>query len=734
MLHRTKIFVVSLLLLLLTTSVVLAQENRTPTTIISSIVNAPIVPDGNVTGAFPDFVINLDTSMDPAVSGRTLLAGKQIRITMPADFTVNGAPVAGDPFAPSPFNEYSWAVLLQGWPQAPIFSSFPPGDLMGDIRYTISMSGTHTMIITANQDIDGSLGLPGPGIKQIHALFAHLVNPAPGTYTVEIESETGPNGALEVGMGQFEIKADQQPTVALTSWFNGPGRPNAIYQTVAVGDFVKVPYHLLAWAANGEPLTNAEIRQNGPTSADIVVFDADNNPVDVGDVTVTAPAGEKNLQLIWTGGAETISAPISGVPAAHIVMPLVAGAQVGNYVVEFSLDGGNAIQAFVEVVERSTISPGIRTWHGMSYDPVNDTVYLTGGRNQGCGNCIHYRDLWGYDTATRVWEQLKDIGDTLSLPASEEVGKNAFDSESGKMVILGSILFDGESERPMIYTPATGDLVMGGNTNLPPGRFEPGFVYHPVADRVVLFGGVKDDIADTYADTWLYDTNSDTWEQVATIGTPPSRGRFAMDYDSDANKIIMYGGGAGHVFSGQVLSDTWTFDIATSTWTEIMTDVKPQLREQVTGAYDAQSKQFIVFGLSVDGDYETWAFDNAAQTWTLKFTSTIVADPRAGGGREQTGPMMNHPGEMVYSPLLDRVLTYGGNVNWPQTIAATGDLWGYDFESNTWEKIQPTALAVQLANSSSNSAIGSRLPLVIVLVFAGVLLGAVLVLIRRRGG
>ena len=181
------------------------------TNIVASVVNAPIVTDGNLTGAFPDFVINLDTDMDPAVPGRTLKTGKQIHITLPADFTVNGAPVAGDPFAPSPFNEYSWVALLQGWPQVPIFSTFPPGDLSGDLRYTITMSGTHTIVVTANQDLDGSQSFPGPGIKQFHVLFAHLVNPAPGVYPVEVVSETGPDGAEEVGTGMFEIVAEEKP-------------------------------------------------------------------------------------------------------------------------------------------------------------------------------------------------------------------------------------------------------------------------------------------------------------------------------------------------------------------------------------------------------------------------------------------------------------------------------------------------------------------------------------------
>jgi hypothetical protein len=670
--------------LLLTVSVVLVQVQARPvdSDIVTSVVNAPIVPNGTVSGDFPDFVINFDTDMDPSVEGRTLLAGNEIRITMPEDFTVDGTPLAGDPFTVSPFDAWSWAVLLQGWPQVPIFTSWPPGDLSGDIHYTISLSGTHTMIITANQDLDGSLSFPSPpappdmtypGIKQVHVLFAHLVNPAPGTYEISVESETGPNGETEYGVGEIEILPEIQPAIAFTSVYNGPGRPNAIYQTTTVGDFTQIPYHLLAWGADGQPLSGAQVLQNGPNTADIVVFDVDDNPIDVGDITVTAPAGAESILIgNYETPTEVINAPISGTPAAHMVVELLLGSEVGVYAIDFALDDGNTIQAFVEVVDRPLDSPGTRTWHGMDYDPINDIVYLSGGRNQGCP-CIYYKDVWAYDTATMTWMQKDDFADTL--PLSAEMDMSAYDTESEKLVILANGLHT--DTVPLIYTPSTGQLIEGGTDNLPAYRFEPGLAYHPGADRIVMFGGTN--FGDTFADTWTYDTNSDTWAELTTIGTPPSRARFAMDYDSDADKMIMYGGGTGFLFGGQILSDTWAFDITTSTWTEIVTTVAPQLVEQVNGAYDSQSQRFILYGMSAAGAYETWAFDYVAQTWSQMHTVDTMGEP--------DGPRAHHPGEMVYSPAMDRVLLYGGTINWNESPRASAEFWAYDFESNTWEML-----------------------------------------------
>ncbi len=64
----------------------LAKDN-----IVTSVEKAPIVADGDVVGAATDLVINLNTSLDPAVPGRTLLAGRTIKVTLPDEFVNTGS-------------------------------------------------------------------------------------------------------------------------------------------------------------------------------------------------------------------------------------------------------------------------------------------------------------------------------------------------------------------------------------------------------------------------------------------------------------------------------------------------------------------------------------------------------------------------------------------------------------------------------------------------------------------
>jgi hypothetical protein len=122
---------------------------------VSSIIKAPVTPDGDVAGQPTDLVINLAIDMNPDVPGRSLSDGKTIKVTFPEDFINNGLPIgrALSDCVPSTFS-CNTAVLLQGWPQHPVA---PP-------LYALSLEGTHTVVFTADIDVVPGVPVPGPGI------------------------------------------------------------------------------------------------------------------------------------------------------------------------------------------------------------------------------------------------------------------------------------------------------------------------------------------------------------------------------------------------------------------------------------------------------------------------------------------------------------------------------------------------------------------------------------------
>ena len=310
----------------------LAQDAAMSDGMVSSVIKAPIVADGDVAGALTDLVINFDTSLDPDEPGRTLLAGKTIRITFPDSFAsteVNVGPAAS---CESPCNT---GVLLQGWPQRP----FPP---IADF-YSVEMDGTHTIVFTAVQDL-----MPGatPGIKQNHLILDGLTNPTePGSYEILVEAETGPDGALEVGTGVVTIHPEIRPSINPTSIFakSAEDEPNGntIYQQAEVGASPPWNWDFYLFGADGGPIVGAELIQVDDASGEIVLDGAV-----IGRYTTEAPDGATG-QSVAGGPSIDATAPVLGKPAGRLTATFTAGDTPGDYVTTFEMNDGNSLQMFV---------------------------------------------------------------------------------------------------------------------------------------------------------------------------------------------------------------------------------------------------------------------------------------------------------------------------------------------------------------------------------------------------
>ena len=80
--------------------------------IVTSVRGAPVVPDGTVAGAQTDFVITLDTSLDPAVPGRELPALHTIKVTLPEGFVNTGALPLRDPTSCDRAEPLAWMCAV----------------------------------------------------------------------------------------------------------------------------------------------------------------------------------------------------------------------------------------------------------------------------------------------------------------------------------------------------------------------------------------------------------------------------------------------------------------------------------------------------------------------------------------------------------------------------------------------------------------------------------------------
>ena len=205
----------------------------------------------------------------------------------------------------------------------------------------------------------------------------------------------------------------------------------------------------------------------------------------------------------------------------------------------------------------------------------------------------------------------------------------------------------------------------------PSPRIESGMAYDAESDRIILFGGTSKfgvlSVEYFLDDTWSYDLNLDTWTDMNPAEAPSRRWGTAMAYDAESDRVILFGGGL------PALSDeTWAYDFNTNTWTKMEPTTRPSRRVPVTMAYDAESDRIVLFGGWAGApDDETWTYDFNSNTWT-KMQPT-------------TRPSRRVESSLAYDAESDRVILFGG-----ATSAGDNDeTWAYDFNTNTWTKMQP---------------------------------------------
>jgi len=125
----------------------------------------------------------------------------------------------------------------------------------------------------------------------------------------------------------------------------------------------------------------------------------------------------------------------------------------------------------------------------------------------------------------------------------------------------------------MAYDSESDIIIMHGGALDPP--------YNPYGGRIA------------YNDTWSYDYNTNTWTNITPAISPLGLCDAKMAYDIESDRIIMFGGyhnpwGTPYEDStGEVYKkDTWAFDYNTNTWENVTPTVSPEPRIDHAIAYD----------------------------------------------------------------------------------------------------------------------------------------------------
>ena len=300
------------------------------------------------------------------------------------------------------------------------------------------------------------------------------------------------------------------------------------------------------------------------------------------------------------------------------------------------------------LLENSTGTTGIPTWtnvfvhglpgqpparhsHSAAYSHGEDALMVFGGRTQ---TPSYYNDTWVLRNASKSngtpeW-RLVAPGNAPGVPVGRSLHCGGFDEQSNRMIVFGG------------------------------GAFAAGYLN----------------------DTWVLteaDGSGGTPQWIQLIpngapGSPPKRGGAVCQFDSQANRLVLFGGQRDGTTP---YNDTWVLENATGLggipkWIRRGADGatgSPPRRAYASGAYDRSDDRLIVFGgyAFTPPPYlnDTWVLRNASRG--MGVPEWVLLIPRGSPG----SPEGRDSAASAYNPTADRFFVFGGGVN----LLVENDLW-----------------------------------------------------------
>jgi len=302
------------------------------------------------------------------------------------------------------------------------------------------------------------------------------------------------------------------------------------------------------------------------------------------------------------------------------------------------------------ILKTPMISPPGRNLPQLAYDRARGVVVMYGGGN--------FSDTWEWDGTN--WTEKHP----LDSPGSGANLSMAYDSIRSRIVLFGisgnqTWEYDGNNwvnRNPAVSPPAASSVAMA---------------YDETINRTVLLTSLS---GYTINDIWEWDGAN--WTERTPASGPVLRGVLPMVYDNSRGKILLFGGGDNLPDTSKELKDTWAWDGASGTWTQIVFPKNPPASAGPI-AYDSARGEIVRFGGSTatagrpSATNETWILGDHDTQWTQKFP---VHQPLA---------RLNHV--MVYDTRRSVVVLFGGQLNYVGTLVY--ETWEWD--GTDWTQKQP---------------------------------------------
>ncbi len=290
-------------------------------------------------------------------------------------------------------------------------------------------------------------------------------------------------------------------------------------------------------------------------------------------------------------------------------------------------------------------APSARCCSGIAYDAAHFYTLLFGGGSAGQPNPAPKNDTWVWHSG---WRQLSPA----TSPSPRNGPNLVYDPTPGTVVLFGGQGASGNDPNDT-WTWDGVTWTQQFPAVSPPGREldVPGMAYDAVTQTVILFGGSGEGGA--LGDTWEWDGQTKTWTELFPAASPSPRIGTSLAYDAITREIVLFGGNG----STGDLNDTWSWNGAT--WTQRFPAASPSPRQVSSIAYYASLGQVVLFGgRAPDGQSldDTWGWNGIA--WTqLK----LPAQPPA-----------RYTGAMDFDPFSDGLVLFAG---WLACCTPLDDTW-----------------------------------------------------------
>ena len=358
----------------------------------------------------------------------------------------------------------------------------------------------------------------------------------------------------------------------------------------------------------------------------------------------------------------------------------------------------------------------------MSYDSESDMTIIFGGIDYENPSTL-VDQTWAYDLNT---DSYSNMSPALAPPARVAAGM-VYDSQNDRSILFGGLL----SLTSQIASDSTWTYDYNANnwTEVSPAfapspRLGSYMAYDSESDRVILFGGVSLSPSITvYNDTWAYDLDSNTWEEMSPTSAPDARYGASLAYDIENDRVLLFGGNPNAGTTTNTFSDTWAYDYNTDRWTDLDPVIHPSERYAGKMVFDSESNKTVLFGgypNAIDLD-STWIFDYDGNNWTQANPT-----PHPNG-------RFRH--QVVYDSESDSIIMFGGMTgDWfSEQVIQTDTTWAYDTNSDTWTKMGEVVMAITPTTTTTSSTIApppdyTTAALVAVVIITG--LGIVVVVLK----